>query len=297
MRRASPTATTSPGTAAVWWSAWSTRCGTPTPTRSTGWSAPSPACSPAATGASPRTGLCALALSHAAVGDLERAEQAARRAREVTEPLQDFARVGVATWGLARILALRGEPVEAEALLAELQRLIDRAGEEPYVPGWYATRAQVALWSGDAAAAAGWCEREAFVFPPDLLIAHATARRLLGDRAAATKLLDEARDSPILDAMPAMRADYLAERAQLADPVAAPTTHREALDLRFAHGLVLGCVDSLEALAGLAGAPERAGLLYGAARSGSATTPAIGPGGPRCRTVRSSRPGSTAAGR
>jgi DNA-binding CsgD family transcriptional regulator len=211
------------------------------------------------------TGLCALALSHAAVGDLERAEQAARRAREVTEPLQDFARVGVATWGLARILALRGEPVEAEALLAGLQRLIDRAGEAPYLPGWYATRAQVALWTGDPQAAANWCERETFAFPPDLLIMHATAKRLLGDRGAATKLLDEAQSSPILASMPAIRAALLAERAQLADPAAAAPIHRQALELRFAHGLVLGCVDSLEALAGLAGTPERAGILYGAA--------------------------------
>lgn len=214
------------------------------------------------------TGLCALALSHAAVGDLERAEQAARRAREVTEPLQDFARVGVATWGLARILALRGEWAEAEERLAELQRLIDRAGEAPYLPGWYANRAQIALWTGDPAAAADWCGRETFVSPPNLLIVHAAARRRLGDLAGGTELLDEAARSPILESMPAMRADHLAERAWLAavaDPVAAAANHREVLALRFGHGLVLGCVDSLEALAALAGSPERAGLLYGAA--------------------------------
>lgn len=214
------------------------------------------------------TGLCALALSHAAVGDLDAAERSARRAGEVTEPLQDFARVGIATWGLARMLALRGELADAEELLSDLQRLIDRSGEEPYVPGWYATRSLVALWSGDADSADAWCDREAFAYPPNLLIAQAAARRVRGESAAAAKVLDQAEQSPILDVMPAIRADYLTERAHLqagVDPVAAATTHRAALQLRSDHGLVLGCIDSLEALAGLAGTSERAGLLFGAA--------------------------------
>ncbi|GAB3748091.1 helix-turn-helix transcriptional regulator [Microlunatus parietis] len=214
------------------------------------------------------TGLCALALSQAAVGDLAAAEQAARRAREVTEPLHDFARVGVATWGLARILALRGGLAEAEALLDELQRLIDRAEEEPYLPGWYATRARIALWGGDPAAATGWCERERFAATPDLLIVQAAARRTAGDHDGAAALLDRAQDSPILAAMPAIRAELIFERARLReadDPVGAASAHREALRLRSEHGLVLGQVDSLEALAALAGTPDRAAIRYGAA--------------------------------
>ncbi|WP_161606346.1 helix-turn-helix transcriptional regulator [Microlunatus speluncae] len=214
------------------------------------------------------TGLCALALSHAAVGDLARAEDTARHGLRVTEPLQDFGRVGVATWGLARILAFRGDLVEAEARLAGLQRLIDRAGEEPYIPGWYATRARVALWSGDAEAAVRWCDRDRFGHTPDLHLAEAAARRALGQVTAAATLLDRAAASPILESMPAIRADHLAERARLraaSDPIGATATHREALRLRWEHGLVLDTIDSLESLAALAGSPERAAILYGAA--------------------------------
>ncbi|MFC7625353.1 LuxR C-terminal-related transcriptional regulator [Microlunatus sp. GCM10028923] len=214
------------------------------------------------------TGLCALALSQAAVGDLAAAEQAARRARAVTEPLRDFARVGVATWGLARILALRGDLTGGESLLDELQRLIDRADEEPYLPGWYATRARIALWSSDPATATGWCERERYAATPDLLIMQAAARRTAGDLDGAAAMLDRAQDSPILAAMPAIRAELIFERARLQetrDPVGAAAAHRDALRLRSEHGLLLGQVDSLEALAALAGTPDRAAILYGAA--------------------------------
>lgn len=214
------------------------------------------------------TGLCALALSQAAVGELTAAERSARRAREVTEPLRDFARVGVATWGLARILALGGDLTEAEALLTDLQRLIDRADEEPYLPGWYATRARIALWSGHPAAATRWCERERFATTPDLLIVHAAARRAAGDLDGAAALLDRSQESPILAAMPAIRAELIFERARLResrDPVGATGEHRDALRLRSEHGLRLAQIDSLEALAGLAGTPERAATLYGAA--------------------------------
>jgi DNA-binding CsgD family transcriptional regulator len=55
----------------------------------------------------------------------------------------------------------------------------------------------------------------------------------------------------------------LAERAaQLKDPTAAAALHRDALRIRLEHGLVLGCIDSLEALAELAATP---GFLLGAA--------------------------------
>ncbi|MCT2584202.1 helix-turn-helix transcriptional regulator [Actinophytocola sp. S1-96] len=68
--------------------------------------------------------------------------------------------------------------------------------------------------------------------------------------------------------MPLLRAAAVAERAhQLTreDPTAAAALHRDALRIRLDHGLVLGCVDSLEALAALAGTPDGAGLLLGAA--------------------------------
>jgi hypothetical protein len=50
----------------------------------------------------------------------------------------------------------------------ELQRLIDEASPAPYVPGWSATRAQVALWRRSATEAVNRrCQaRPIDVFPP-----------------------------------------------------------------------------------------------------------------------------------
>ncbi|MFI6584555.1 LuxR C-terminal-related transcriptional regulator [Embleya sp. NPDC050493] len=214
------------------------------------------------------TGLAALAVGRTHTGDLVAAERTAIRARDAAAPLHDFVRIGTAAWGLARIVALRGRPDEAEAILDELQRVIDEASTAPYVPGWSATRAQVALWRGAATQALHWCERERHAITPDLLLTHAAALRLAGDPAGARRRLEQAESSPTLAAMPQLGAVALAERAQLTapeDPTAATALHRDALRIRLRHGLVLGCIDSLEALATLAGTPEQTGLLLGAA--------------------------------
>ncbi len=214
------------------------------------------------------TGLSALAIGQANTGDLAAAEETAHRAREAAAPLNDFVRSGTAAWTLARVVALRGRSAEAEAVLDELQRVIDEASTPPYVPGWFATRAQVALWRGAVEAALAWCERERHAYTPDLLLTHAAALRAAGDAEGARRRLEEASASPTLMGMPLLRSAALAERAeQLAptDPVEAAGLHRDALRIRHEHGLVLGCVDSLEALAALAGTPDRSGLLYGAA--------------------------------
>lgn len=214
------------------------------------------------------TGLTALAVGRTNTGDLAGAERTAIRARDAAAPLRDFARIGIAVWGLARVVALRGRLDEAEALMDELQRVIDEASEAPYVPGWSATRAQVALLRGAPAEALEWCERERHAFPPDLLLVRAAALRLTGDAAAARRTLEQAEAVPTLTGMPLLRSVALAERAELlasADPAAAAALHRDALRVRLDHGLVLGCIDGLEALAVLAGTPERTGLLLGAA--------------------------------
>ncbi|PRX99503.1 helix-turn-helix transcriptional regulator [Allonocardiopsis opalescens] len=214
------------------------------------------------------TGLAALAVGKSHTGELERAERTAVRAREAAAPLRDFARSGTAAWGLARVVALRGRLDEAEAVMDELQRVIDEASPAPYVPGWSATRARVALWRGAVPQALDWCERERHAVTPDLLLVHAAALRLAGDADASRRRLEQAEAAPTLDGMPHLRAGALAERARLlapADPAAAAALHRDALRIRLDHGLVLGCVDSLEALAPLAGTPERTGLLLGAA--------------------------------
>ncbi|MET7300575.1 hypothetical protein [Embleya sp. NPDC005575] len=214
------------------------------------------------------TGLAALAVGQAHTGNLAAAEQSALRARDAAAPLHDFLRIGTAAWGPARILALRGRSDEAETILGELQQVIDEASTAPCVPGWSATRAQPALWRGAATEALRWCERERHAFTPDLLLTHTAALRLAGDAPAARLRLEQAEASPTLAAMPQLRSVALAERAHLTtpeDPTAAATLHRDALRIRLRHGLVLGCIDSLEALAAPAGTPERVGLLLGAA--------------------------------
>jgi predicted ATPase/DNA-binding CsgD family transcriptional regulator len=209
------------------------------------------------------TGLAALAVGQTNTGDLAGAEQTAIRAREAAAPLHDFARIGIAAWGLARVVALRGRPDEAEAIMDELQRVIDEAATAPYVPGWSATRAQVALWRGDVPAALAWCEREQHLVTPDLLLTRAAAMRLAGDAAGARRSLEQAEAVPTLAGMPNLRSLALAERAaQHEDPTAAAALHRDALRIRLEHGLVLGCVDSLEALAELS---STLGFLLGAA--------------------------------
>jgi DNA-binding CsgD family transcriptional regulator len=56
--------------------------------------------------------------------------------------------------------------------------------------------------------------------------------------------------------MPRVVAEALEQTALLADPVRAETLHHEALAVRADHGLWLSCIDSLEALAGLAAGAE-----------------------------------------
>lgn len=212
------------------------------------------------------TGLAALAVGQANTGNLTGAEQTAIRAREAAAPLHDFVRIGTAAWGLARVAALRGRPDEAETIMDELQRVIDEASTAPYVPGWSATRAQVALWRGAVPEALAWCERERHAVTPDLLLTQATALRLAGDPEAARHSLEQAEAVPTLAGMPHLKSLAMAERAaQLEDPTAAAALHRAALRIRLEHGLVLDCIDSLEALAELAGTAEGAGFLLGAA--------------------------------
>ncbi|MEU0932854.1 LuxR C-terminal-related transcriptional regulator [Embleya sp. NPDC005971] len=213
------------------------------------------------------TAPAALAIGRAHTGNLAEAEETALRARDAAAPLHDFVRIGTAAWGLARIIALRGRLDEAEAIMDELQRVIDEASTAPYVPGWSATRAQVALWRGAAADALRWCAREQHALTPDLLLTHVAALRRTGDALAARRRLEQAESSPTLAAMPRLRAVAPAERAHLIaaeDATAAAALHRDALRIRLRHGLVLGCIDSLEAPA-TAGTPERVALLLGAA--------------------------------
>ncbi|WP_412539562.1 LuxR C-terminal-related transcriptional regulator [Longispora sp. K20-0274] len=217
------------------------------------------------------TGMSWLAVAHARTGDLSGAADLAERAVAAARPLHDVHRLGTALGTLAEIRGLQGRLADAVAALDPIERLGDPGS---FVPGWERTAGLVALWGGDPARAVDRCRREAATedgLRPDTQLVLGTALRLTGDGAGAARLLARAEEVARMADMPRVLAAALAERAELvaeADPAGALDLQHEALRLRDGHGLVLDCVDSLEALARLAArrpAPDIAAVLSGAA--------------------------------
>jgi DNA-binding CsgD family transcriptional regulator len=87
--------------------------------------------------------------------------------------------------------------------------------------------------------------------------------RSLRDDPAAVEILDDLAKSDI----PSIRASALAARASLAGDL---DLHHEALRIRADHGLVLGCIESLEAIAALLADRGVAEVLADAAARGRA---------------------------
>lgn len=222
-----------------------------------------------------------LAVSTAQLGDVTRAVELAERAVATARPLHDFHRLGLASATLAELLTLRGRPDDAAAVLAPIDEIAAGADPAPYAPGWERGHALVALRQGRPAEAVEWSLRELRWLPepraelllPESRLVLAAGLRAAGDRAAAGELLAglAADDGAAVAARPRIRAGLLDLQARLAgddgDLDAALRLHHEALRLRADHDLVLGCVDSLGALAELLarrGAAEVAGVLAGA---------------------------------
>ncbi|SDU77465.1 helix-turn-helix transcriptional regulator [Jiangella alkaliphila] len=221
-----------------------------------------------------------LAVSTAQLGDVTRAVELAERAVATARPLHDFHRIGLASATLAELLTLQGRPDDAAAVLAPIDEIAAGADPAPYAPGWERGHALVALRQGRPAEAVEWSLRELRWLPeprPELLLPEsrlvlAAGLRAAGDRAAAGELLvGLSADGAAVAARPRIQAGLLDLQARLAgddgDLDAALRLHHEALRLRADHDLVLGCVDSLGALAELLarrGAAEAAGVLAGA---------------------------------
>ncbi|WP_219415902.1 helix-turn-helix transcriptional regulator [Pseudonocardia nigra] len=227
-------------------------------------------------------GVAATALACTAVasthrGRLADAADLAGRAVATAQPLRDFHRVGSALSVLAEVRALQGDLDAAQQALEPVRKLIDDSGLSPFIPGWERAGARLALWSGRPDLAVQWCRREGGApsaddaLTPDTQVVLAAALRLEGEQARAHLLVAGVEKIAEAMAMPRVRADSVEQRAHLLaddDPDAAVAAHHESLRLRTEHGLVLGCVDSLEALALMAcrrDAVEFAAVLLGAA--------------------------------
>jgi predicted ATPase/DNA-binding CsgD family transcriptional regulator len=223
--------------------------------------------------------LCWLAGATAQLGRLDEAARVAEQAVATAAPLRELHRTGLARAALAEIQVLQGRTADAAATLAPL------TGDD-FVPGRERAQALVALAEDRVAEALEWLARERRWLPgsdPDdpgdrlipasrLLLARALRRA--GDTARAEAVVHGLVASTA--EQPALRAAALAEQARLAaDRDRALALQHEALRIRADHELVLGCVDSLEAIAAILldhGEPDGAGRLLGAAARARAET-------------------------
>lgn len=247
---------------------------------------PAPCAALAATGdrGIASTGLAYLALARARVGHLDVAEEEARRACVVAEPLHDLHRRGVAAAALAEVLALKGQIDEARAVMSPVQEVLDRLGEPVLVPGWERTAARVSLWSGQIDECLRWCEREAVWWgrlaglgdgaSPETQVVQAQALRLAGRSADARVLVDAVLEDTSHGRSTRARAAAWTELGHMLatkDDEAAFEAFHEALAIADKIGAVLGCVTALEGIARIhsrrAGSEQLAVVLASAAEA------------------------------
>lgn len=220
------------------------------------------------------TGSAALARSAAALGDVRAAIGHAEAAVAAADPLRDLHRIGIARSVLCEVLLLAGRVEDAAAAVRRLDELAGTDEARPvFVPGRELARARLALAAGRPEVAVQWCRRaarwrgtnrddELDSMTRQVLV---TALRRTGDTEAALALA-ETLTSPELP--PCVLAAGSEERALLlagTDPQRTVALHHEALRIRHEQGLVLGMVDSLEALADL-DTESSAAVLRAAAR-------------------------------
>jgi predicted ATPase/DNA-binding CsgD family transcriptional regulator len=232
------------------------------------------------------TALTNLSLGYARRGDLVGAEELAERAVAAAKPLRNFHHNGTAASALAEVRTLQGRRDDAAAALAPIGRLVGDSEPIPFIPGWARAVALLALSEDHPDRAVTWCRREPGWQPeqasdaaltPETQVVLAMALRAAGEDGA-DPVLERAATAAEHLRLPRVRAAVLEQRALHlgeTDVEGAYALHHEALRVRDEHGLVLGCIDSLEAIAGLAmrrGNPETAAVLAGAAERARSKT-------------------------
>ena len=231
-----------------------------------------------------------------ATGDLEQARALAEEAVAIAAPLGDYLRVGSTRAVLALVHGTAGDPEAGLAVMEPVLRLVESAGGDVFVPGMGRALGLLHLWRGDAGEAVRWLEPEArstdrdaatYIAALALPPLGAALRRLGRDEEAAEALERGAEVARRLG-MPGVLAAALDGQARLAgDPDAATGLHHEALALRAAHGLRPAALDSLDALAALAGPGDYAARVLAASDAG-----ARGVGLPRRGATRRPRRGA-----
>jgi predicted ATPase/DNA-binding NarL/FixJ family response regulator len=195
-----------------------------------------------------------------ASGEPARAEELARKALQIAEPLGDYLRLGFARSMLAQIIALRGDPVHAAEVLEPIMHLAAEA--DIFVPGLDHAVAVVSMLAEDPESAISWLqrsagstERGAATWLAGRALPRLGAALVAADRTdEAAVVLDRAVDVARRLQLPGALAEALFVQAELAasEPdglVRAAELHHAALAIRVDHGLVTAQVDSLEALA------------------------------------------------
>jgi predicted ATPase/DNA-binding CsgD family transcriptional regulator len=229
-----------------------------------------------------------LATATARTGDLASATALAERAVDAAAPLRESHRAGLARAALAEIHALRGNLAAATAALAPLDSLSSAREDDPvFVPGLEWAHATVCMAAHRPAEALTWLARELRWIPappttatdageggglpihPLSRLLRVRALRWSGETEAARKELPGLLEAAA--GLPSVLAGALGEQALLVgddEPDRRLALQHEALRLRSEHGLTLGCVDSLEAIAetlSQRGESATAALLSGAA--------------------------------
>ncbi|MEV6603701.1 LuxR C-terminal-related transcriptional regulator [Kutzneria sp. NPDC051319] len=202
------------------------------------------------------TALCFRASSALVTGDLDLARHLAEEAVAIAAPLGDYNRVGTTRSMLATVHSFTGGTDAGLALMEPVLALVRNAEVPVVVPGMASALGQLHLARAEFAEAERWL-REASQ-PTEHITCIAVqslpplASALIGldRRDEALAVLDRAVTMAGELRMQRVLGDAYEQQGRLRSDL---ELHHQALAIRIEHGLRLGCVDSLDAIAALIG--------------------------------------------